>query len=311
MQPPPIQQQPAGQPSAAEEEGSSQAVETGAAAVAGAAAAASSAAASSRASSSSPSDDDSGEAASKRAPTSQREPRMIAGAELYEQHLRRALAVPDAQRDADVHSFLAAHAALEAAADALQEPEARSAGASAQGSSSGGSASSQGGSASSQRGSSAGSEERRLLATAAYLTATWATATTRGLRHPRLAEAHGPPPQVNQLLWQTVATPTISMNMLFWLPAPSVTLPNEDAKRWAAPGAPRLDARRLLLLLLLADAMSVGPGAAGALHFLAAAQRTLRSPRAAQQMAAGLAAMAARAGGGADPPSVHELSVAW
>ncbi len=191
------------------------------------------------------------------------------------QHLRRALAVPEAQRDADVRSFLAAHAALEAAADALQEPEARSAGASAQGSSSGGSASSQGGSASSQGGSSAGSEERRLLATAAYLTATWATATTRGLRHPRLAEAHGPPLQVNQLLWQTVASPCISMNLLFWLPAPSVTLPNEDAKHWAAPGALHLNASRLLLLLLLADAMSVGMGAAGALHFLAArAQRS-------------------------------------
>lgn len=223
--------------------------------------------------------------------SSQQPKPVIAGAELYEQHLRRALAVPEAQRDADLRSFLAAHAALEAAAAALEAEEAAGGG--------------QGGLA------APGSEERRLLGTARYLVARWATATAPGLNHPRLANALGPPQPINDLLWRTVGQPSISLNVFLWLPAPSCTLPNEDALRWSEPGAPRLDARRLLLLLLLADAMSVGVGAAGALRFLAAVQRTLRNPHAAQQVEAGLAAMAARAGDGAVAPSVHELSVAW
>ena len=81
---------------------------------------------------------------------------------------------------------------------------------------------------------------------------------------------------------------------------------------WSEPGAPRLDARRLLLLLLLGGAMSLGAGAAGSLRFLGAVQRTLHNPRAAQQVEAGLAAMAARAGSAAVPvPSIRDLSVAW
>lgn len=212
--------------------------------------------------------------------------------------------VPPEARDADISSFLAAHAALEEAAAALEEHEERAAGTSQAGSPSPGPSSRPGPSA-------PGSEERRLQGAARYLVATWATATAPGLRHPRLAKAHGPPLCIEQLLWSTVAQPTFSLNLYFWLPAPSFTVPNEAALRWPEPGAPRLDARRLLLLLLLADAMAVGMGAAGALRFLAAAQRTLRNPHAAQQVAAGLAAMAARAGGGAVAPSVHDLSVAW
>lgn len=284
-------QRPAGQPSPAEESSSRAAGGGGAAAALDAPHTPAAAASSAAARASLP-----WVAAGGAAP--QRDPRLIAGAELYEQHLRRALAVPAEQRDSDVCSFLDAHAALEAAADALEAEE-------------GAAGTSRGGSSSSRPGPSPGSEERQLLAAARYFTATWASATAPGLRHPRLVDAHGPPSHVNHLLWSTVAQPVISMNFYFWLPAPSVTLPNEHALRWSEPGAPRLDARRLLLLLLLSDAMSVGMGAAGALRFLAAAQRTLRNPRAAQHVAAGLAAMAARAGGGSVAPSVHELSVAW
>lgn len=246
----------------------------------------------------------SAEASSSSSSASQRD-KLIAGAELYEERLRRALAVPEAQRDADVRSFLAANAALEAAAEVLEAEEAAEEAAKQ----AGGSSSSRGGH--SRPSAAPGSEERQLLAAARYLTATWVTSTNRGLLHPRLVYSFGPHTLLQKLLWGTVSQPVICFNPIPWLPPPSCTLPNDAAKRWTEPGAARLDARRLLQILLLADQISVGMGSTGALRYLAAAQRTLRNPRAAQQVEAGLAAMAARAGSGAVAPSIHELSVCW
>lgn len=288
MEQPADLEQPAGQPSASEV-GSSPAEGNGGGGAASDAHRTPAAAASSAGASASP------EAGAADDSRPQRDPGLIAGAELYERHLRRALALPPERRDADVCSFLAAHAELEAAADALHEAEEAASGSGSR----------------PRPGSGApGSEERQLLGAARYLVGTWATATASGLRHPRLAYAHGPPLCMKSLLW-SVSQPVVSFNAIPWEPPPPVALPNDDALRWSEPGAPRLDARRLLLLLLLADAMAAGLGAAGALRFLAATQRTLRSPRAAQRAAAGLRAMAARAGGGAVAPSVHALSVAW
>lgn len=102
--------------------------------------------------------------------------------------------MPEAQHDADLRSFRAAHAALEAAADALEAEEAASKG---------------GGAA------APGAEERRLLAAAQCVTATWATATWP-LHHPRLASVHHLPAAIETLLWDTVAQPVISFNILFW-----------------------------------------------------------------------------------------------